>query len=54
MTMPKGWREGGGITNFTEVEKKHKEEMDKIFEFYYEFVKPTDNDPNVSEKSGRK
>ena len=32
-----------------EVEKKEKEELDKIFDYYYEVVKPAINDPNKTE-----
>ncbi len=55
MTMPKGWPEPKPKEKeLTEVEKREKEELDKILDFYYEVVKPAENDPNVSEKDRKK
>jgi hypothetical protein len=50
--MPKGWSEPE--RKITVVEKKEKEEMDKILDYYYEVVKPAANDPNVSEEEREK
>jgi hypothetical protein len=55
MTMPKGWPAPvAKEKELTEVEKKQKEELDKILDYYYEVVKPAANDPNVSEKERKR